>query len=70
MTWDDSLTPDNCSWEAPLHLSSYPTESQMQSVIRTRIDRIKSVQESNGYEAGQFYYRIYLSGGLMYFLIG
>jgi len=47
----------------------------MKQAIQISIDRIKSIQQQNGYQPGQFYYRLYLEpmdNGeyLMYFLIG
>ena len=71
MTWDDSLTIDNCSWEMPLHQSSYSTADAMKSAIRGRIDRVKNIQVNGGEVAEQFYFKLTLSSdGLMYFLIG
>ena len=75
MIWGDSLTKDNCSWEAPGHTSSFPTEAKMKSVITSGIDRVKSIQEKNGYQLGQFYFKLYfepIDNGeyLMYWLIG
>lgn len=75
MTWDEALTPDNCSSEAPLHTSSFTTEAKMKSVITSGIDRVKSIQIRNGYQPGEYHFRLYLSpigNGeyLMYWLIG
>jgi len=75
MIWADSLTKDNCSWEAPGHTSSFPTEAKMKSVITSGIDRVKSIQEQNGSQPGQFYFKLYfepIANGeyLMYWLIG
>lgn len=75
MTWDDALTTTNCSWEAPVRTTSCHSETDMKQAIQISIDRVKHVQELNGYQPGEFHYKVYLepiADGefLMYFLIG
>jgi hypothetical protein len=75
MIWGESLAKDNCSWEAPIYTTSCHTEAEMKQAIQIRIDRVKYIQENNGYRQGQFYFKLYLEpidNGeyLMYWLIG
>jgi hypothetical protein len=75
MTWDDMLTKDNCSWQAPGHASSCKTGAVLKQTIQDGIDSVKHVQEKNGYQPGEFHFKVYFepianSDYLIYFLIG
>jgi hypothetical protein len=46
--WDESLTKDNCPWEAPINASSFPTEEKLKQAICSGVDRVKKVAQKNG----------------------
>ena len=60
MTWDDAMAKGNCSWEAPIRTTSCHSEAEMKQAIQISIDRVKYVQEQNGYQPGEFHYKLYL----------
>ena len=74
MTWSDGLNKDNCSWEAPIMTSTVLCGSRLKEAIESGIRRVQKLQQDNGYQPGEFHFRLYLeaSGGeySLYFLMG
>jgi hypothetical protein len=75
MRWEGSLTKDNCSWEAPGHLSSLQTDDARTAAVRSGLARVKKLQSDTGYTDGEYAYRVYFedigSGDFkIYFLMG
>jgi hypothetical protein len=75
MTWEDSLTKDNCSWEAPASTSPVLSGERLKRLIRNATQRVKGLQADNDYQPGEFRFKLYLEpvdGGeyKMYFLMG
>jgi len=56
MMWSESLTPDNCSWGAPITTSGFKTGETMKEMIRAGIDRTKRTQQQTGYQDGEYHY--------------
>ena len=73
MKWAEELTKDNCSWESP-NTTGGTTEELLKTIIRNGIDRVKKLQAQNGYQPGEFLFKLYLepdgSEYRMYFLMG
>ena len=59
MTWSKPLTKDNCSWEAPIQTSSDFQGTRLKGVIESRLRRVKKIQLDNGYQPGEFHYKLY-----------
>jgi hypothetical protein len=75
MTWSGSLNKNNCSWEAPGTTSATLSGERLRSAIESGIQRVKKLQQSNGYGAGEFHFKVVLesAGGgeyAIYFLMG
>jgi hypothetical protein len=75
MTWSEPLTKDNCSWEAPGATSPTLSGKRLKKAIRSSIKRIKKLQKDNGYQPGEFHFKVLLesAGGgeyAIYFLMG
>jgi acetyl-CoA acetyltransferase len=75
MRWETSLTKDNCSWEAPGHLSSLQSDDARTAMDRAGLSRVKKLQTDTGCAEGEYAYRVYFedigSGDFkIYFLIG
>jgi hypothetical protein len=75
MTWSASLTPDNCSWEAPGATSATLSGERLKAAIESSIRRIKKLQEDNEYQPGEFHSKVVFepkgSGEYtIYFLMG
>lgn len=74
MTWSDGLNTDNCSWEAPISTSTVLCGDRLKEAIESGIRRVQKLQQDNGYQPGEFHFRLYMeaSGGeyTLYFLMG
>ena len=79
MFWSEPLTPKNCSWDTPGHLSSFDYEREVKAVILSQLKKVKRIQERNGYEPGEFHVKLYMKkiknyygkrDFLLYFLMG
>jgi hypothetical protein len=75
MTWSASLTPDNCSWEAPGATSEALSGNRLKKAIESSIRRIKKLQQDNGYQPGEFHFKVlFVAAGdgeyTIYFLMG
>jgi hypothetical protein len=74
MTWSEPLTVDNCSWEAPGTTSATLSGERLKTAIEGRIARIKKLQTDNGYQLGEFHFKVLLipngSEYTIYFLMG
>ena len=74
MTWSDGLNKDNCSWEAPITTSSVLCGERLKTAIESGIRRVQRLQQDNGYQPGEFHFKLYLeTSGSEYslnFLIG
>ena len=54
MTWSPTLTPDNCSWEAPGATSATLSGERLKTAIESGIRRVKKLQQDNEYQPGSF----------------
>jgi hypothetical protein len=74
MTWSDGLNKDNCSWEAPISTSPVLCGSRLKEAIESGIRRVRKLQQDNGYQPGEFHFKLYLEAGgseyAIYFLVG
>jgi outer membrane biosynthesis protein TonB len=75
MTWSGSLNTGNCSWEAPGTTSADLSGERLKAAIQGRIARIKKLQQDNGYQPGEFHFKVlFESQGngeyTIYFLMG
>jgi hypothetical protein len=75
MTWSAPLTKDNCSWEAPIQTSEVLSGERLRAAVESGIRRVKKLQADNGYQPGEFHFKLYLepfgNGGYsLYFLMG
>ena len=74
MTWSDGLNKDNCSWEAPIQTSTVLCGSRLREAIESGIRRVMKLQQDNGYQAGEFHFKLYLEASgseySLYFLMG
>jgi len=75
MTWSAPLTTGNCSWEAPIQTSSVLSGERLKEAIQSSIRRVKKLQADNGYQPGEFHFKLYLepfgNGEYsLYFLMG
>jgi uncharacterized protein YjdB len=48
LAWDESLSTENCPWEAAINMGAFTTESSLVQVIHSRIDRVKKIAVQNG----------------------
>jgi hypothetical protein len=75
MTWSGSLNTGNCSWEAPGSTSPTLSGERLKEAVRSSIRRIKKLQSDNGYQPGEFHFKVqFESAGsgeyTIYFLMG
>ena len=74
MTWSDGLDTGNCSWEAPISTSAVLCGDRLKEAIQSGIRRVQKLQQDNGYQAGEFHFKVHLepSGSeyTIYFLMG
>jgi hypothetical protein len=75
MTWSGALTTGNCSWEAPGATSPTLCGERLKSAMESSIRRIKKLQQDNGYQSGEFHFKVVFeaAGGgeyTIYFLMG
>jgi hypothetical protein len=60
MTWCEPLTVDNCSWEAPGSTSPVLSGDRLREGIEGGIRRVKKLQADNGYQPGEFLFKLLL----------
>jgi hypothetical protein len=60
MTWSAPLTKDNCSWETPFQTSDVLSGARLKRAIEYGIQRAKKLQSDNGYQPGEFHFKLYL----------
>jgi hypothetical protein len=75
MTWSESLSTGNCSWEAPITTSADLSGERLRAAIQSGINRVLSIQQDNGYQAGEFHFKLHMEANgageyVLYFLIG
>ncbi len=75
MTWNDSLAKNNCAWAAPGATSPIIKGKRLRTAIENSIQRVKKLQTDNGYQPGEFHFKLYLEKiekgeYKLYFLMG
>jgi len=75
MAWGELLVIDGGSWEAPVATSPTMSGERLKAAIENSLQRSKKLQTDNGYQAGQFCYKVVFEPNengeyKMYFLLG
>jgi hypothetical protein len=60
MTWSPTLTKNNCGWDAPFQTSSTLSGTRLKKAIQYGIRYVKKIQTNEGYQPGEFHFKIYL----------